>query len=102
MLKMTPAAATALAAARSEIGAPDTYGVRFFASTDQTGGRSRFGFDFVSRPEPNDAVTEESGLKAYVSPEVTSLVGEATVDVEKSDDGARLVLRRPATDDGAA
>ncbi len=100
MLKMTPAAAMALTAARSEVGAPDSYGVRFFAPRDPQGGRSRFGFDFVSKPGPEDAVTEEAGLRAYVAPEVVAVVGEATLDLEEAGDGARLVLRREGADDG--
>jgi Fe-S cluster assembly iron-binding protein IscA len=95
MLKMTPAAAMALSSARAEVGAPETYGVRLFAPRDADTGRpSRFGFDFVARPEPEDAVLEESGLTAYVAPEVTAAVGDATLDVEPDGDTARLVLRR--------
>ena len=94
MFKMTPAAAMALSSARAEVGAPDTYGVRLFAPRDATGRPSRFGFDFVARPEKDDTVLEESGLTAYVAPEVTAAVGDATLDVEPDGDGARLVLRR--------
>ena len=93
MLKLTPAAAMALTAARAEVGAPESYGVRFFAPRSSEGSPTRFGFDFVSKPEADDAVTEESGLQAFVAPEVAS-VGDATIDVEEAPDGARLVLRR--------
>lgn len=98
MLKMTPAAAMALTSARAEVGAPDTYGVRLFTPSATDGQPSRFGFDFVARPEPGDAVLEEAGLEAYVAPEVAAAVGDATLDVEPDGEAARLVLRR---DDGA-
>ena len=96
MLKVTPNAAAALTAARTETGAPDTHGIRFFAATsaqapDQPG---RLAFDFVASPEPNDAVAEQSGLKTYVAPEVQDAVGDATVDIEEIGDEAHLVLRR--------
>jgi hypothetical protein len=38
--------------------------------------------------------TEESGLPAYVAPEVAAMVGEATVDTERSGDQVRLILRK--------
>lgn len=98
MLRMTTAAADALTATRTDAGAPDTYGVRFTATAAQEGQGTRIGFEFVPSPQPNDGETEESGLKAYTSPEVAAIVGDAVVDVEQAGDGARLVMRRDVGD----
>ena len=37
---------------------------------------------------------EEHGLKAYVAPEVTQVVGDATVDVESVGGQSQFVMRR--------
>jgi Fe-S cluster assembly iron-binding protein IscA len=96
MLKVTPNAAAALTAARSDSGVPDTHGIRFFAASpaeapDRPG---RLAFEFVAAPKPDDAVAEHSGLKTYVAPEVEAAVGEATVDTEEVGVETHLVLRR--------
>lgn len=101
MLRMTTAAADALTATRTDVGAPETYGVRFTATAAQDGQGTRIGFEFVPSAQPNDGETEEAGLKAYTSPEVAAIVGDAVVDVEQAGDGARLVMRRE-TGDGAS
>lgn len=102
MLTLTPTAATALSAARSHAGAPDSHGVRFFATDATPTEQSHLAFDFVESPQPDDAVTEESGLKAYVAPEVNQLVGDAVVDVETNGQESSLVLRRAPAGDGSA
>ena len=96
MLRLTPDAAATLSAARSDSGKPETHGVRFFASAAPVGPdqQPRLAFNFVPGPHPDDAVTEQAGLSAYVSPEVTAMVGEATVDTERTGDQVRLILRK--------
>jgi Fe-S cluster assembly iron-binding protein IscA len=96
MLRLTPSAAATLSDARTDAGKPATHGVRFFASAAPVGPgqQPRLAFNFVPAPQPDDAVTEESGLPAYVAPEVAAMVGEATVDTERSGDQVRLILRK--------
>ena len=101
MLTMTQAAAAALTATRADVGAPDTYGVRFTASPAQDGQGTRISFEFVPGPGPDDGQSEADGLQAYTAPEVTAIIGDAVVDLEPTNDGARLVMRRP-TDAGSA
>lgn len=102
MLTLTPTAATALTRARSQAGAPTSYGVRFFASAPLPSETARLAFDFVEAPEPADAVTEEGGLKAFVAPEVDELVGDAVVDVETAGQQSSLVLRRQGPGEDSA
>ena len=94
MLKLTPNAAATLTAARADSGTPDTFGVRFFTSNSPSSDRPGFAMEFVALPEPGDASLQEHGLKVYVAPEVSQIVGEATVDVETVDGQSQLVLRR--------
>lgn len=98
MLKVTDGAAKVLTSARSDIGAPETHGVRFFTpGPDASGKQARLAFDFVAGPAANDKVSEVSGLKTFVAPEVDSSVGDAVIDVEQAGDQAQLVLK-PAGD----
>jgi len=101
MLTMTPTAASALTKARSDTGAPSTYGVRFFASSPTPTQGARLAFEFVESPQPDDSITNESGLQAFVAPEVDELIGDATVDVETNGRHSELVLRREAHNGGA-
>jgi len=102
MLKVTDGAAKVLTAARADVGAPDTHGVRFFTpGPDASGGQARLAFDFVSGPAANDKIGETSGLKMFVAPEVDKSLGDATIDVEQSGDQAQLVLQ-PSKDAGAS
>jgi hypothetical protein len=95
MLKVSSNAAAALAAARSDQGAPDTHGVRFFTSPSvETPDQTRLAFDFVPSPQPDDAVAEHSGLSTYVAPDFEAAVGDATVDTEQVGNEVHLVLRR--------
>jgi Fe-S cluster assembly iron-binding protein IscA len=96
MLTLTEGAAVVLTAARSDRGAPDSHGVRFFATGPEVaGGQARLAFDFVDGPAVDDKVGEVAGLKLFVAPEVDRTLGNATIDVEQSGDQARLVLQQP-------
>ena len=101
MLTMTPAAAAALSAARSQSGAPESYGVRFSASGPTPSEGARLNLDFVESPGPDDAVSEEEGLMTYVAPEVDGLVGDAVVDVETVGQQSSLVVRPQSPSNGA-
>ena len=95
MLKITPEAATLLASARETSGKPEDFGVRFSLGEAAAPGAAsaRIRFDFVPKAEPQDEVAEESGLRVYVAPEVSAVVGDATVEAQKGDGSAQLVLR---------
>ena len=87
---LTPAAVTAMIDARSEVGAPDEWGIRFFARTD---GASGITFDFVSAPEPDDVLGGSSKLRTYVEAGLHRAYGDATVDYDDGDGTAELVIR---------
>jgi Fe-S cluster assembly iron-binding protein IscA len=95
MFMLTPAAAAAMSDARSEVGAPDDWGIRFFARPD---GSSDITFDFVAAPEPDDIAGGSSKLRTYVEAGIHREYGDATVDYVDSDGAAELVIRphRPA------
>lgn len=95
MLKITPEAATLLATARELSGKPEDFGVRFSLSEVGAPGTvsARVSVDFVPNAEPQDEVAEESGLQVYVAPEVSAVVGDATVEAQKGNGSTQLVLR---------
>lgn len=49
---------------------------------------------FVPEAEPDDEVTEQEGVTAYVAPDVMDVLSEATLDASPADGGAELVIRR--------
>lgn len=101
MLTLTPAAAAALSAARTQAGAPESYGVRF--SAEAQADAAQLSLSFVEAPRPDDAVGEEGGLMTYVAPEVDGLVGDAVVDVEMVGQESNLVIRpQPPSADATA
>jgi Fe-S cluster assembly iron-binding protein IscA len=102
MLTLTPAAAAALSVARAQAGAPDSYGVRFSASMEAPSESASLSLSFVESPGPDDAVSEEDGLKAYVAPEVHGLIGDAVVDVETNGQQSNLVIVPQSASDGTA
>jgi Fe-S cluster assembly iron-binding protein IscA len=98
MFSLTPTAAAAMTDARSEEGAPDEWGIRFFARTD---GASGITFDFVATPEPDDVLGGSSAMRTYVEAGVHHEIGDATVDYDDADGSAELVIRpHRATDAG--
>jgi Fe-S cluster assembly iron-binding protein IscA len=102
MLTLTPAAAAALSVARTHAGAPESYGVRFSASTDAPAEATRLSLTFVESPGPDDAVSEEDGLMTFVAPEVDGLVGDVVVDVETNGQESQLVIRPHPSSDSSA
>ena len=101
MFKLTPAAEAVLTSVRDQAGKPETYGVRFFASS-QPAEQGRLAFDFVPAPDPDDTVDEAGDLNTYVASDVDQMVGDAVVDIETVGDQQGLVLRRPQSGDGVA
>lgn len=90
MLQVTSRAATTLADARAQIGAPDHFGVRVFASVTPEA-KSAFQFDFVEGPVEGDQVGETEGTRFFVAPEVAEPLENAVLDAEET---GRLVLTR--------
>jgi Fe-S cluster assembly iron-binding protein IscA len=97
MLTITPMAETALTNARTEKGAPDDYGVRFFATTEPESEKARLAFKFVESPQPDDTVMSDGSIEAYVAPEVNEVMGDIIVDAVAEGGVSDLVLRRPET-----
>jgi Fe-S cluster assembly iron-binding protein IscA len=94
VLTITPNAATVLDRARTEKGAPDDHGVRFYTTEEEGSGRTRLAFAFVDSPKDDDSVVEGSTIEAFVSPDVDRLIGDVTVDVKQEGDQMGLVVRR--------
>jgi Fe-S cluster assembly iron-binding protein IscA len=76
--------------ARSEVGAPDDWGIRFFS---RTGGSPGITFDFVAAPEPDDVLGGSGKLRTYVEAAIHHDIGDATVDYADSDGSPELVIR---------
>ena len=96
MLNVTPRAVTLLEAARTDAGAPKSYGVRFFAQS-QEGEEPRLAIGFAAEPGPSDTVSEHGDLKTFVAPEFTEALSEVTLDARPSDGHEELVLVRRET-----
>jgi Fe-S cluster assembly iron-binding protein IscA len=90
MFTLTPAAASAMIDARGEVGAPDDWGIRFFARQEDQPGIT---FDFVAAPEPDDSLGGSSKLRTYVQAAIHRQLGDATVDYDDADGNAELVIR---------
>jgi hypothetical protein len=86
----THVAAAAMTDARTEVGAPDDWGIRFFARTDAP---SDISFDFVALPEADDVLGGSSNLRTYVAAGLHRELGDATVDYDDADGAAELVIR---------
>lgn len=94
MLTITPNAASILNKARTEKGAPEDHGVRFYTTEEQGSGRTRLAFAFVDSPREDDTVIDGGAIEAYVSPDVDRLIGDVTVDVKEEGDRMGLVVKR--------
>ena len=99
MLTITPAAAKALTKARSEKGAPQGFGVRFFAAEEPGSERARLAFKFVESAKPEDSILNGLGIDACVAPEVETLIGDVTIDAEPRNGRSGLVVRRAPQQD---
>jgi len=98
MLTITQKAAEVLAESRQSAGAPDSYGVRLFAAMPPEGGSPSLALAFVAAAEPGDHVTQQEGVTAYVAPEVSEALDDATLDVSTDDGAQQLVLSRQGDD----
>lgn len=96
MLTITPTAAELLTKTRTQKGAPEDHGVRFYTASEDGSDRARLAFAFVEAPKDDDTVIDAKAIEAYVAPEVDRLIGDATVDTRQQGDEVGLVVRRTA------
>jgi Fe-S cluster assembly iron-binding protein IscA len=94
MLTITHEAATSIAQERTTSGSPDSYGVRFFARSLGEGAAPQLAMSFVPEAALGDEVTEQEGITAFVAPEVSDALDEATLDLIPTDGSPQLVVRR--------
>lgn len=102
MLTITQKAADKLVESRQSVGAPDSYGVRLFAAMPPEGGSPSLAIQFVPEAQPGDEVTEQAGVTAYVAPEVSEALDNATLDVSVEGGTEQLVLNQSAQGGGEA
>ena len=99
MLRITRQAAALLSQIRADAGAPEDYGVRFFAkSADQSG--TELGLDFVAQPAEGDQVSKQEDLAVYVAADVVEPLNEAVVDATAADGAPQLVIEPKAQSAG--
>jgi Fe-S cluster assembly iron-binding protein IscA len=95
MLTITHDAAALLANQRAQMGAPESYGVRLSAPQADAIGEADLVIAFAPGPSPGDQVTEQEGLRAFVAPEISERLEDATLDATPTDGfPPQLVLRR--------
>lgn len=90
-MQLTQAAAQQVTSAREAQGVPDTFGLRVFGEP-QTSGGTALGLAFAESPAESDQVSEQEGLRLFVALEVAGPLESATLDVEETADGAKLIL----------
>lgn len=100
MFTLTPNATRAIVTARGEAGAPNDWGVRFYAALEGPPGIT---FHFVGKPEPNDILGGSEELRTFVEMAVHRDIGDATVDCVDANGEAEFVIRphRAARDSGS-
>lgn len=96
MFTITPTAMDILSQTRIQKGAPESYGVRFYATTQEGSDAARLAFAFVDAPQQDDTVIDGASIDAWVAPEVERVIGDVTVDARQQGDQMGLVVRRSA------
>lgn len=94
MLEVTENAAKVLDDNRKAQGVPDNFGVRISAEPLPEGGAA-VRIAFVEAAVQGDEVVEQHGAQVYVAPELAEPLAEASLAVEKDDEGEKLVLKGP-------
>lgn len=92
MLQITHDAATFLTELRRGQSVPDDYGLRIFAQASEPG-EVTIGLGFTDTPVAGDEVSEQEGMRIFVSPELAAPLEDAAIDVTDGDGAARLVFR---------
>ena len=89
MPSITARAASRLIEDRKRRGLADTYEPRL----SRKGGKIVLGF--AVEPAAEDLVAAGRGIRLFVAPDVTDDLNNAVVDLQKRDDGERLMLLKP-------
>jgi len=97
LLTITHDAATLLTSTRTRMGAPEDYGVRLSIPGPEADDSTGLVLAFVPGPDPGDDITEQQGIRAYVAPEASAQLTDATLDATPTNGTPpRLVVRRPS------
>lgn len=91
MLQVTNEAVTVLKETRNKAGAPDNIGVRLAKAPSR--GEGEISLFFSEAPEENDQTIEQDELRVYVAEDLVEPLSERTLDVQATDEGAKLILR---------
>ena len=91
MLQVSDSAVSVLEEARTAQEVPDSFGVRVFAQTDDTG-QAGLALAFAEQPADGDEVTQQSGTEIYVAPELAEPLATSMLDVEETPEGPQLAL----------
>ena len=91
VLQVTSDAMSTFDQAREAQDLPDNVGVRVFAQRDESG-EIGISLAFAEEPQDGDQVTETDGTPVFVAPELAEPLAESLLDVEETDEGARVVL----------
>jgi Fe-S cluster assembly iron-binding protein IscA len=92
MLQLTNEAVTIIKEERARLGAPPDACLRL-RTTSRDGGRLAVQLGFVIDPEPGDQVVEHPDLRVFVSPDLTYVLADCTLDAEATREGLELTLR---------
>ena len=92
MLQITHDAANFLSDLRRGQDVPETYGLRIFPESTEPD-EITVGLGFTDAPADGDHVTEQDGLRVFVSPELAAPLEDAAIDVTADDGAPRLVFR---------
>ena len=92
MLTLSPSAAEALAATRSQQGIPDDATLRVAAAPATNGDQPGITLGFVDQPMEGDQTGDAHGLPICIAPEVADALSDATIDTQAEDGQTRLVL----------
>jgi Fe-S cluster assembly iron-binding protein IscA len=91
VLQVSDTAVSVLEEARTAQEVPETFGVRLFAQTDDTG-QAGLALAFAEEPADGDTVTQQHGTDIYVAPELAEPLATSMLDVEQTPEGPQLAL----------
>jgi Fe-S cluster assembly iron-binding protein IscA len=92
MLQMTDRAADLLRNLRDDAQLPQTAGVRVYSETAPTG-EPTLSIGFTPEPMPSDLVSDHSGLRLFVAPDIAEPLSGAVMDVIAEDGESQLIFR---------
>lgn len=92
MLQMTDRAADLLRNLRQEADLPDETGVRVYSEVGPAG-EPTLSIGFTPEPLPTDTVSEQSGMRLFVAPEIAGPLDAAVMDVIAENGESQLIFR---------